>query len=428
MTPLTEDLNPPHARSLSAFLNRTPPSTARHAPIRWYWLVLIWIVAALVMASHRPSSLLHPQFWAEDGEIWYQQAYQNGPLLPLVQTQAGYFQTFPRLAADAALHVPFHLAPLIMNLFALVVEGLPVAFLLSSRAAEWGPFRVRAAMALVYLCLPNSAEWHATVTNSQWVFSLLAIMVLLAALPRNWMARAFDLAVLTFCGLTGPFCILLLPIAWIMAWQRSNCWRIVCASLVTALAAVQAWAVVANRHASVDLGASIPMLFRILGLRLFFGALGGTFGRLVFPTVPLILLAAFAIVGFLFMGIALRKSSLELKLFTLYGFAVLAAALRSPSAPTSAMPQWMGLLYGAGSRYFLISMIAFLLCVGRVALHAHPRWLRAAAIATLCIFPFGAVHNWVDRAHGSQMRSYAGFHGGTPLRGGVTGNYHDLTH
>lgn len=96
--------------------------------MRWYWLVLLWAVAALIMASHRPSSLLHPQFWAEDGEVWYQQAYQNGPLLPLIQTQAGYFQTFPRLAADTALHVPFHLAPLIMNLFALVVEGLPVTF------------------------------------------------------------------------------------------------------------------------------------------------------------------------------------------------------------------------------------------------------------------------------------------------------------
>ncbi len=378
--------------------------------MRWYWLVLLWAVAALVMASHRPSSLLHPQFWAEDGEIWYQQAYQNGPLLPLVQTQAGYFQTFPRLAADTALHVPFHLAPLIMNLFALVVEGLPVAFLLSSRAASWGSFRVRAAMALVYLCLPNSAEWHATVTNSQWVLSLLAIMVLLAALPRDWMGRAFDLAVLTLCGLTGPFCILLLPMAWIMAWRRPSRWRTVCAALVTALALVQAWAVVANRHAAPDLGASIPLLLRILGIRLFLGSLAGTLGPLASPAVPLILPAAVTVIGFLLMALALRKSSLELKLFTLYGFAVLAAALRSPLATTSSLPQWTGLLYGAGSRYFLISMIAFLLCVGSLALRAQTRWVRVAAIVALCIFPFGVVHNWVDRAHGAQMRSYDGFH------------------
>lgn len=265
-------------------------------------------------------------------------------------------------------------------------------------------------MALVYLCLPNSAEWHATVTNSQWVLSLLAIMVLLAAIPRNWIGRAFDLIVLALCGLTGPFCILLLPMAWIMAWQRSGRWRTVCAALVTALAAVQAWAIVANRHASPDLGASIPLLLRILGIRVFLGALAGTFGPLASPKVPLILPAAIVIVGFLFMGLALRKSSLELKLFTLYGFAVLAAALRSPLATTSVMPQWTGLLYGAGSRYFLVAMIAFLLCVGRVALVAQSRWLRVAAIVTLCIFPFGVVHNWVDRAHGSQMRSYASFH------------------
>ncbi|HEY3987814.1 MAG TPA: hypothetical protein VGM02_00855 [Acidobacteriaceae bacterium] len=380
--------------------------------MHWYWLALLWIVAALVIASHRPSSLLHAQFWAEDGRVWYAQAYEEGPLLPLTHTRDGYFQTLPRLFADASLEVPFHRAPLVMNILALLAQGLPVVFVLSRRGENWGSLRVRSALALLYLCLPNSAEWHANTTNTQWVLALLASMVLLAKLPSGWAGRVADLAVLVLCGLTGPFCILLIPVAGAMAWWRRERWRVVYAACVVAFAAVQGYAVFTTRHSARihhPLGASAGLLARILTVRIFTGALLGSLSPLASLSVPWIVAVTIAIASLALMAWALWRAPLELRLFTLFAAEVLAAALRTPMVHSFG-PQWLAFLELANARYYLLPMLAFLMCLGNIALRPGPGWLRGIAIALLCIFPIGAVHNWHDFGKWAGFSSYeAGF-------------------
>lgn len=49
----------------------TSSSPGRVNQLRWPWLLVIWLAASAVMASHRPSCLLRPVFWAEDGVIWF---------------------------------------------------------------------------------------------------------------------------------------------------------------------------------------------------------------------------------------------------------------------------------------------------------------------------------------------------------------------
>lgn len=406
--------NPTLTDLVSHPLHPSTPSGSTEAPrgnFRWYVFLFLWVMATLVMASHRPSSLLQPQFWAEDGKIWYTQAYQQGMLLPLTHTQDGYYQTFPRLVADVAVEFPFSLAPLVMNCLALLVQGLPVVFLLSPRTARWGSLEVRGAMALVYLCLPNSTEWHANTTNTQWVLALLAIMVVLANAPRGWPARSFDLVILTLCRLTGPFCILLAPVACVMAWYRRERWRTVYATLIVGFAAVQGCAIFLTRHSArmhEPLGASVSLLARLLAVRIFTGALVGTFTLLASLKIPLFVPLTIALAALLLMGAAVWRGPLELKLFVLFSGEVLAAALRSPMVHSD-LPQWATQLEVPGSRYYFFPMLAFLACAGYLALKARARWLRVVAIVLLCAAPIGIVRNWRDDPYGRQLTGYDGF-------------------
>ena len=59
------------------------------------WQVVILLAALLAIFSRQPGTLLRPQFFAEDGWVWYQQAYNLGWFRPLFITQAGYLQTLP---------------------------------------------------------------------------------------------------------------------------------------------------------------------------------------------------------------------------------------------------------------------------------------------------------------------------------------------
>ncbi len=392
--------------SLSTSESFAPSTTATDpSGLRWPWLLLVWLVAALIMVSHRPASVLHPMFWAEDGHIWFAQAYQDGPFRQLTHTQGSYLQLVSRMIADIALLVPLHLVPLTMNGLAVLVDVTPVVFLLSQRTRDWGALRYRILIAILYLCLPNSAEWHANATGAQWASCLLMLMIVLARLPQGRAGRAFDLVVLSIAGLTGPFCIFLFPVAVLMAWYRRQPWRWFYAGWVFVFAAVQGIEILSKTGAErshVPLGASFTLLLRILSARIFAGALLRSFSPLASPGLPWIVPATIVFACTAMMAIALWKGPMELRLFVLFALEFFAAALARPLVVDSGT-EWPAILSMADSRYYLLPMLAFMLCVGYLAFRAPSRWLRIVAVGVLCLSPIGAVRGWLDFSYVPQL-------------------------
>src|SRR5438874_1588055 len=94
--------------------------------------ILLFFAALAVTLSRRPDALFKPQFFAEDGAVWFTDAYNLG-VRSLAIPQASYLHTLTRLIALSATLVPFSAAPLIMNLCAIVVQVLPVNVFLSKR-------------------------------------------------------------------------------------------------------------------------------------------------------------------------------------------------------------------------------------------------------------------------------------------------------
>src|SRR5947209_646287 len=160
--------------------------------LSWRMQLIVFVVVAAVVISRRPDALLNPQFYAEDGAVWYAQAYNFGWLHSLTLPQAGYLQTLPRLVAGLSLLVPFGSAPLLMNWAAIGFQVLPVTVLLSSRCSGWAPLWVRGLQALLYLAMPTSREIDAVLSNAQWHLALVACMVAFAHAPTNASWKAFD--------------------------------------------------------------------------------------------------------------------------------------------------------------------------------------------------------------------------------------------
>jgi hypothetical protein len=156
---------------------------AGHDGLSFGWQVLVFLAALAAIFSRLPGTLVHPQFHAEDGWVWYQQAYNLGWLRALFITQAGYFQTLPRLVAGATLLFPMQWAPLIMNLSGAVVQALPVTALLSRRCTSWGPLPLRMLMSVIYIAIPNAPEVHIVMTNAMWHLAVLQALLALSVPP-----------------------------------------------------------------------------------------------------------------------------------------------------------------------------------------------------------------------------------------------------
>jgi hypothetical protein len=85
-----------------------------------------------------PATLLHAEFWAEDGVVWYADAYNAGwhSLFFLLN---GYLQTISRLVALLAQFLPLAWAPTLFAVAALLVQTLTAVFIVSARMATVWP-------------------------------------------------------------------------------------------------------------------------------------------------------------------------------------------------------------------------------------------------------------------------------------------------
>jgi hypothetical protein len=358
----------------------------------------IFLFACLILISRRPDAIFHAQFYAEDGHVWFADAYNLGWWNALFRAQDGYFQTFPRLAAALALLAPLWLAPLVLNLVALAVEALPVNLLLSSRSSVWGSARFRALLAVAYLALPNSREMTIIVTSSQWLLMLSGFLVLTATPAAGAAGRVFDLLILVLCGLTGPFCFFLLLIAAFLAWKRGGRWRWMEAGVLFALSLVQAWGLLvvdSGGRAHAALGASPALLIRILAGQIYFATLLGdnslstNSSREVF-----VVLVCVAVAGSALLAICFARMDLEMRLFLVLTGMLLIASLISPAAyPPAGVTRWEMLAKVAGIRYWFFPTLA---CTWSVLWAARSRIeaLKAASVVLLCAMCFGVVRDW----------------------------------
>ena len=184
--------------------------------------LVVFLAAFLIIFSRRPDAITNAQFFAEDGERWYADAYRFGVRCLLIPDEAGgYLHTAPRLAALLSLLVLFSRAPLVMNLCAIAVQILPVIVFTSFRFSNIALWK-RLLGSLVYLGLPNSYGTNANATNMQWHLGFVACLVLLAepSSDRRW--KVFDIVVLALISVESPIGIVLVPFALTVWWMRST--------------------------------------------------------------------------------------------------------------------------------------------------------------------------------------------------------------
>ena len=359
----------------------------------------IFIGACAWIISRRPDALLHPQFWAEDGSIWFADAYNLGGWAALFRTQAGYFQTLPRLASIFGLLAPLSLAPLVFNLIALAAQALPVNVLLGSRSSAWGKLRMRAMLAGVYLALPNCPEICANITNAQWAIALCAFLVLVAAPPASFVRLQFDLLVYLVCGLTGPFCVFFVPIALFLAMRRRVPWRWIPFSVFAVCSGVQAWGLLvvspSVRSSWGVLGANPALLIRILAGNVYIGALLGTNDLAASPGSKLFFFLLFvALLGTVIVATSFAESGLEMKLFILFACMTLVASLASPTsyAPPGTT-KWQQLAGASAVRYWFFPSLAFLWSL-LFCLKSRMPALKVISALLLCLLCFGIALKW----------------------------------
>jgi hypothetical protein len=298
-----------------------------------------------------------------------------------------------------ALIFPFSMAPLVMNLFAMAIQILPASIFLSSRFSNIALWK-RLIAAFVYFALPNTYEVNANTTTIQWHLGLLACMVLLAPSTRSWKWRIFDGVVLVLISLDSPVGVVLLPVAALVWWMRRNRGSAISLASLLPGAVIQGLTVLSSHARPVaPNGANWHRLIRILGGQIFMSPLLGNMTLLHmtwrhFPNYVFARVIVAFVIGLAILFYALRYAPAEVKLFILFGFAVLSLSLAHPIPGLAPQPQWELLAFpGHGNRYYFLPSISFLVALVWIASSASKVPRRIAGVLLLML-PLGIVRDW----------------------------------
>lgn len=392
---------------------------------RYFIGIGVIAVCMALLFLRRPDTLLNAQFWAEDGRVWFANSYNYGALRSVFLPQDGYFQTLSRLTAGVAWLFPLVKAPLVFNLIALLVQILPVGLLLTNRWQNLLPsYRLRVALALGFVLLPNVAEMHANVTNAQWYLAVSAFLVLIAPVAKNKFWQIFDALVLVLAGLSGPFAILLTPILFLLWYYRRDTQYRNRMMLVMLTAVIQIWGILflsEGSRVSHLPELNIRLIGAILGRQVFWGALVGVNGYswvLQHVSWYFWLIASTTIAC---VGLVLRiflKAPLELRLLMLFGLLVFIASVFFPTGDFTRYSALKLLSRSMdGARYWLMPMLAFLMTLVWGAIYDSRKVIRVICGLLLSTMVFGIVLDFRHKPyHDYEFASYINKLGQIPSR------------
>lgn len=171
-----------------------------------------FVIAMTALFLRRSSSLLAPQFFAEDGAIFFADALKLSVDVSLFKPFAGYLHLFPRLVAELVSGLPIVVAPFAYHLVSLICGAACISFVLSNRLERaFGILPWRVCLFLFLLAGPNH-EHMMRLAYIQWYLLLWLVLVSVADTPRTNIARVGTLVGVFITGLSAPLAVIVVPL------------------------------------------------------------------------------------------------------------------------------------------------------------------------------------------------------------------------
>jgi hypothetical protein len=164
------------------------------------------LVALLILYIRMPYNFTNPQFWGEDGAIFFKFTHEVG-IRSFLITTAGYYLTHPWLVAFAAQVVSPAWAPWIYN-YAGVAIALAAVYLATSPRFD---MPLRPLLALAIVTVPQGYETLGALANAMWILPIITFILLFSA-PASQVVLAGEALFLAIQGLSGPFSLFFLPL------------------------------------------------------------------------------------------------------------------------------------------------------------------------------------------------------------------------
>jgi hypothetical protein len=177
------------------------------------------VLLAGIVAARRPDAVTNPQFWAEDGYVYFYENLVLGFPRALRTLYFGYPYLTQRLIALVGGLLPLADAPRLYTSSAIALTALSLAaFALPAFRHLVRSDGLRVLFGIAAVCLPFDQEVLSNPANVGWFLAIWLSLLSVMRLPR----QAWKVALLTLCGwvviFTSPLAIVNLPLWLLRGW------------------------------------------------------------------------------------------------------------------------------------------------------------------------------------------------------------------
>jgi hypothetical protein len=357
--------------ALDYLVKRTPAHITAFAP------GVMFVLAMMTQFERCPERVLNAQFWAEDGFVFFSEAYRKGAIA-FITPYNGYLHVAPRLVALTSTWLPLRLAPQFFAIVALCVVAATSAFLASNRCNRLGPLSLRIIWAILLVVCPARSEVFANMANAQFFLAIFVVLMVIGDQPTSILYRGIYCGFFAICAFTGPFS----PIYWIASMRvlpSQSRYAKVVRSIFAAGSVVQLGLLATSDRPQPGEPVYRGHVLPVLAKAMYDSILGETRYHFLPPTVQVALVVL--LIGF---GIyAFRGDSYTLKWFWAISGCISLSVLILPTGLVSELP-----LYG--NRYFVPLSFAVLATIAAGAFYRNLRFALLLAPVALV----GLISDW----------------------------------
>lgn len=197
-------IGPPMVRGSTAPVPSGPRSV--------WWVILACLA---LLFARKTDSFLNPQFWAEDGPVYFTTARIEGLASIVRPYEAPY--VIHRVIAYAGSFVPVRYAPHFYTFSCLIITLAVLAYIAQARIDA----RYRGWMAIAAVCVPQTGEVLLFLNNIHWILALAMLVMAIARDPDSRAGKVFESVALFLMCVDGHFVFLFGPLFVIRALR----WR-----------------------------------------------------------------------------------------------------------------------------------------------------------------------------------------------------------
>lgn len=173
--------------------------------------LIISVVVVLLNILRCPQLLLSPRFFAEEGTVYFSEAFHNTFLGNIFSAHFGYYTLYNQIATSLATLTPLEYAPFVTTSMSLVLQsGISVYIL-------WGDLPIldtmarRSVMAIAVPLLAWPGHWLTVIGAQCWLGVGAFFLLLGSDHGKNLYNYGLKVCYLLLAGLTGVVSCFLLP-------------------------------------------------------------------------------------------------------------------------------------------------------------------------------------------------------------------------